>query len=732
MFAFNITKNQTNAINEAMMEQLKTKMDNQMDDLETLLMQIALNKDVQQAAYKRGSFEAEDQLMLYHLMQDLQTWRLSNDYIDDIFISFNQTDTVLSTNGHMTSELFYHLYYESNSMNQEDFTSYLKENHSKDHIRYEKLNGQRCIILLQNTLAWDVGGQNATVVLTVNEALMNRELSNMRWQEGSELGIVDEFGDYVGQSSETIAHIEETFFLNDENGLIDNITIDDVKVALMYRESDVLPWKYVTIVPLDLYEATAHKIQWFTTIGFFVCALLGAVMSYFLARTNYSPVKRIMDTLTDNGTSVMNKDENEFQWLENQVQDILKEHNHNKVILKSNELRLKNYFIFRLLEYAMDERQLEEDIKRFRLQLKGPYNAVVVFEAIGMRSLEADGLSYETELNLTKFIIRNIFGEIVGNQFNHEVTDVGERVVFIVNLPEQDFKYVEILESAIDAMQLKIQEHYAMKVVAFIGNMEHGIEGIRRSYMMANEAAQYMPFLQENDIIYYEEIKNVQRHYVYEMETEQKIINAIKTGNSDSAIWFLKDVFESNFYRKDGKKISMEFAKCLLFDIMGTIIKGVELAGLKDWEVDVSLIEELGSKSLEEIEVSIAQTMETICQRIRLQQKENEDDTMFSQKVKSYILENYQDPDLNISQTGLAFQITPAYLSSLFKSQTGESLLDYINHTRVSKAKILLQEGHSIVEIAQMVGYRNSSSFIRVFKKIEGVTPGQLKKTMEQ
>ena len=41
-----------------------------------------------------------------------------------------------------------------------------------------------------------------------------------------------------------------------------------------------------------------------------------------------------------------------------------------------------------------------------------------------------------------------------------------------------------------------------------------------------------------------------------------------------------------------------------------------------------------------------------------------------------YVKENYQNPDLNISITALHFGITPSYLSSLFKEQSGCSLLD--------------------------------------------------------
>ena len=103
----------------------------------------------------------------------------------------------------------------------------------------------------------------------------------------------------------------------------------------------------------------------------------------------------------------------------------------------------------------------------------------------------------------------------------------------------------------------------------------------------------------------------------------------------------------------------------------------------------------------------------------------------FGKQVMEYVKANFQDPDLNISITALHFDITPSYLSTLFKEQTGQNLLEYINNTRVERAKELLEEGKTLSEICTLTGFRSSGALIRVFKKITGVTPGQMKKMNE-
>ena len=65
----------------------------------------------------------------------------------------------------------------------------------------------------------------------------------------------------------------------------------------------------------------------------------------------------------------------------------------------------------------------------------------------------------------------------------------------------------------------------------------------------------------------------------------------------------------------------------------------------------------------------------------------------------------------------------------VFKEQTGANLLAYIQAVRINMAKKLLKNSnHTIEQISIETGFSNSDSFRRVFKKTEGITPGDYKK----
>lgn len=71
-----------------------------------------------------------------------------------------------------------------------------------------------------------------------------------------------------------------------------------------------------------------------------------------------------------------------------------------------------------------------------------------------------------------------------------------------------------------------------------------------------------------------------------------------------------------------------------------------------------------------------------------------------------------------------------SYLSVLFKEQTGLTFSEYATRRKVQRAKELLSTTRlSINEIAEQVGYQTAKYFVKVFRQMEGMSPGQYRKT---
>jgi len=98
------------------------------------------------------------------------------------------------------------------------------------------------------------------------------------------------------------------------------------------------------------------------------------------------------------------------------------------------------------------------------------------------------------------------------------------------------------------------------------------------------------------------------------------------------------------------------------------------------------------------------------------------------QRLRAYIADHLSE---NISREMLAdyVHLNPAYLSRLFKKETGMSITDYLLNERMRIAKeLIVSSTIPIFEIAQKLGYYNFSYFSKMFKKIHQANPQQFRK----
>ena len=104
------------------------------------------------------------------------------------------------------------------------------------------------------------------------------------------------------------------------------------------------------------------------------------------------------------------------------------------------------------------------------------------------------------------------------------------------------------------------------------------------------------------------------------------------------------------------------------------------------------------------------------------------DYTPLVQKVINHINLNLAEPMSLKSLAAMCF-ISPSYLSSLFKQDTGTTIVDYINTQRVDRAAVLLATtDRSIAAVAAAVGILDVNYFTKIFKKQLGITPTQYRR----
>ena len=127
----------------------------------------------------------------------------------------------------------------------------------------------------------------------------------------------------------------------------------------------------------------------------------------------------------------------------------------------------------------------------------------------------------------------------------------------------------------------------------------------------------------------------------------------------------------------------------------------------------------------------IHQIVESACMDIcaRVEEQNIQNSSQIVNTIMTYLETNYTS-DISLNDVAAKVSYTPTYINKILKSSTQKTFYDILTEIRINKAKaLLLKTELQIYQIAEMVGYSNVQSFIRVFKKAINLTPGKYRET---
>lgn len=136
-----------------------------------------------------------------------------------------------------------------------------------------------------------------------------------------------------------------------------------------------------------------------------------------------------------------------------------------------------------------------------------------------------------------------------------------------------------------------------------------------------------------------------------------------------------------------------------------------------------------------------AYLIQILCLIIREQQEEKQEyegkGYIFQSTGKKYVVkqimkymeENYQEK-ISLEQIAANMYLSSFYIAKIFKSETGDTPINYLIGLRMEKAKEILEESpeEPIKEVAAAVGYSDAYHFSKLFKKHYGISPLYYKK----
>ncbi len=367
-----------------------------------------------------------------------------------------------------------------------------------------------------------------------------------------------------------------------------------------------------------------------------------------------------------------------------------------------------------LRDFVLGIRKMSEvgELTRKVKALQGRKLKIVLVEIFDS---DDEGLDFK---NFT--LAREYLKESLSTESVYEHIDIDYKSIAFIIPEESD----SVIEDAFHFILENIGQKYSVELIAAVSNEFVSVESFPQEYITCKKILDAKFMAKGRKVLFSENIKSGKLILTYPIETEAKLVSKLLNGNLQGAKKIVDEIFIDRINPEAMDKKDIKEFTGLLYNTLNRVVVQLKEfeSSLQCENLDIESITKTGD--LDKIRVIFNELITEICkQKKSSEQDENE---AIREKIKSYIDNNYHldfSLDNLADYLGLSFK----YTSILFKKVMGDNFKNYINMYRIEKAKEILKEKKEIKikDLAEKLGYNSSNTFIRIFKKYEGISPTQ-------
>lgn len=520
-------------------------------------------------------------------------------------------------------------------------------------------------------------------LINYNEAVISSNLSE-------QLSYLDEID---------IKNIVKTSFASIQND--DVISYKDLRVHNLKSRQQNISFIYI-------YEK--ERFLLIQNLGLFLLLyIILCLISFFVAKIItsflYKPITEVVDNFSGNRDK--NKGFNEFKYINLKTEEIKNDNIQLKsLVLKNSNLLLEKFH--KDLLYGINTSKVDS-YRSFPIK-NGSYKVVLFNIEEGEETLDDDIL----------FLVKNSIRSTVSNSEKSLFVNIDHNSFVLINRVEND----ENIEDEIKQIIKNIEKEFDVIVIASIGKTVDDLKKIKVSFNEANRIMEYKSSVGIKQILTIEDLKSFRDYnYFFPLNIENRLISNILNGNKIETKKIVDLLLDENLLIRN---LSFDRKRNFLFSLMSTINRIQQEKKIEGELFDNEMTYILDILSLEDnkkIRTKVHEVFEQIIGTVSSDQ--NNIKNIMADQIMKYIHNNY-DWDISLYDVSQHLNITESYSSILFKRVTGENFKDVLNKYRIEQAKQLLEENSQIKikELAKRVGFNSSNTFIRVFKKYVGLSPG--------
>jgi two-component system response regulator YesN len=373
-----------------------------------------------------------------------------------------------------------------------------------------------------------------------------------------------------------------------------------------------------------------------------------------------------------------------------------------------------------------DENILIRKLDFLGIPLKSEKTLVMVLYLDDFKDIENTASEYEKQLLDARVL--NCICDIVDKYENsyYFPSKQGEYVIIIQSRQDKTFNEDDITQIS-NAIKRNIASNCFQTCTTGIGGYFNNLTDLPNYYKRAVDAIQYRFYYGNNQIFFYNDFKFIDVSSFERENYKTELIRLLKIGDSKEISLILDEIFgiisKSSFF-------NIYYVKNLCIEILSACLNTINeysdesATDLKDISEIVVKLEKF--ESIDGIWNWMKKFILEICYEIYSNMKDR--NTIIVKQIKS-IIDNRYNCVISVEEIANEINLSPGYASTVFKNETGETIIQYLTYARMQNAMKLLEETNLMVfEIAERVGYNNVTHFASVFKNNIGISPGEYRK----
>ena len=545
-------------------------------------------------------------------------------------------------------------------------------------------------------------------------------------QSGADFLGADQVNDMYKEINLAVAKKLETD--PEQKSEIFNTSLQGKKVAVLYRYSNYNSWTYISVVAIGELNKETRKIAGLTLLVCIIIIIIVIGIAMYGSKRIYRPIGILFGVASELDSSsdgqLVSTKKNDLEFIGHSMLSLAVTKERIEKQMADQASQLKEFFVLKLITG-----QISENDYLFRSAMS---HFPTGWRKLGVLALQIDNLQEtryrEEDRELLLYAVSNIAQEVLPATLRFPPITLSQTQVTLIAMENEDMEVARnILYESAECIKTHAEKVIQIKVSIGISNPYAHLTDTFKAYGESLKALKTRISLGPEIIVHYGDTENQSGMEYYDYTKlkmlEESVVYAVRDMKLNNAVEMLEQYLDS-LLRKD---CGVYEHQTMLMQLAFKLLQIIQEQGfsLKHILEDEKILERIFHLQTREEIIYWFESNFFIPMIKLIAKKEDIQYGNIADRLIIIIQKQY-DQDITLELCSKMLNYHPFYLSRVFKRETGTTFSEYLTEYRMKMAKIMLETTDmKIAEISEKLRYKNISSFIRSYKKMYDITPGQ-------